>query len=105
MKYKTPISISLIALLLAFSACGASPDAEGSKTEADRGTLVVYTAVDQIFSEPVLKDFEAQTGIKVEAVYDMEANKTTGLVNRILAEKEHPVCDVFWNNEFVQTIR
>ncbi len=66
--------------------------------------IVVYTAVDQVVSEPIFRDFERQTGIKVRAVYDLEANKTTGLTNRIYAEKDHPLCDVFWNNEFVNTI-
>lgn len=66
--------------------------------------VVVYTSVDQVFSEPILKDFEKKTGIKVKAVYDVEASKTTGLVNRLLAEKDRPQCDVFWNNEIVRTI-
>jgi len=66
--------------------------------------VVVYTSVDQLFSEPVLKRFEAQTGIRVLSVYDVEAAKTTGLVNRLIAEKENPQADVFWNGEFVQTI-
>ncbi len=66
--------------------------------------VVVYTSVDQIFSEPVLKEFEKKTGIKVNVVYDVEASKTTGLVNRLIAEKERPVADVFWNSEIGRTI-
>lgn len=66
--------------------------------------VVVYTAVDQLFSEPVLAEFEAMSGIDVQAVYDIEAVKTTGLVNRLIAEKNHPRCDVFWNNEVMRTI-
>lgn len=66
--------------------------------------VVVYTAVDQLYSDEIFEMFEEKTGIKVKAVYDTEANKTTGLVNRIIAEKDKPVCDVFWNNEFIQTI-
>ena len=66
--------------------------------------VVIYTSVDQIFSEPILKDFERMTGIKVKAVYDVEASKTTGLVNRLLAEKGRPQCDVFWNSEIGRTI-
>lgn len=66
--------------------------------------VVVYTSVDQIFSEPILKDFEKGTGIRVKALYDVEASKTTGLVNRLLAEKRNPKCDVFWNNEVARTI-
>ncbi len=66
--------------------------------------VVVYTSHDQIYSEPVLKDFQEKTGVKVKAVYDVEAAKTTGIVNRLIAEKENPRCDVFWNNENGRTI-
>lgn len=66
--------------------------------------VVIYTSVDQIFSEPILSDFEKNTGIKIKAVYDVEASKTVGLVNRLLAEKQHPRCDVFWNSEVGRTI-
>ena len=66
--------------------------------------VVVYTSVDQVFSEPIFNDFEKKTGIKVKAVYDVEASKTVGLVNRLIAEKGNPKCDVFWNNEIVRTI-
>jgi iron(III) transport system substrate-binding protein len=67
-------------------------------------TLVVYTAVDQVFSEPLFRQFSNQTGIRVLPVYDVEAAKTTGLVNRLIAEKSKPQADVFWSNEFIQTI-
>lgn len=67
--------------------------------------VVVYTALDREFSEPLLNDFTAQTGIKVRAVYDAESTKTVGLVNRIRAEAGRPRCDVFWNNEILNTLR
>jgi len=67
--------------------------------------IIVYAALDRQFSEPILKTFEKQTGIEVRADYDTEAAKTVGLVNRIRAEKNRPRCDVFWNNEIVNTIR
>ncbi len=66
--------------------------------------VVVYTSVDQIYSEPILDRFEEETGIEVLAVYDVEAAKTTGLVNRLIAEKERPQADIFWNGEFAQTL-
>jgi len=62
-------------------------------------SVVVYTSQDQVYSEPILRAFEEHTGIRVQAVYDSEAVKTVGLVNRLIAEREHPQCDVFWNNE------
>ena len=88
------IVLGALALLLCLTATGC-----GAKKE-----VVVYTAVDQVFADQIFAMFEQETGIKVKAVYDTEANKTTGLTNRIAAEAEHPVCDVFWNNEFIQTI-
>ena len=66
--------------------------------------VVVYTTVDQIFSEPVLKGFEKETGIIVKAVYDTEETKSTGVLNRIIAEKDNPQCDVFWSGDPVRTI-
>lgn len=67
--------------------------------------VVVYTALDREFSEPLLNDFTARTGIKVRAAYDTESTKTVGLVNRIRAEAHRPRCDVFWNNEILNTLR
>ena len=82
------------ALLLALTvSCGRAPD------------LVVYVALDQDFSEPLIERFEAETGLQVDAQFDVERNKTVGLVNRILAERNRPRADVFWNNEIAQTIR
>jgi len=66
--------------------------------------VVVYTSVDQVFSEPVLMAFQKKTGIKVKALYDVEATKTVGLVNRLIAEKSNPKADVFWNSEVSRTI-
>jgi len=67
-------------------------------------TVVVYTSVDQVYSEPVLRNFEARSGIRVLPVFDVEAAKTVGLVQRILSESGRPRADVFWNSEFSQTI-
>ena len=66
--------------------------------------VVVYTSVDQVYAEPVLRAFEERSGIRVLAVYDVEATKTVGLAQRLLAERERPQADVFWNGEFVQTM-
>ncbi len=76
----------------------------GCSKEQETGRVIVYTSVDQVYSEPVLKIFQEKTGIRVKAVYDVEASKTTGLFNRLITEKEHPVCDVFWNSEVGRTI-
>ena len=67
--------------------------------------VVVYTALDRRFSEPIFEKFTRDTGIDVLATYDVESQKTVGLANRILAERDRPRCDVFWNNEILNTLR
>lgn len=66
--------------------------------------VVVYTSVDQIFSEPILKEFESSTGIKTRVVYDTEETKSTGVLNRLIAEKDNPQCDLFWSGDPVRAI-
>jgi len=68
-----------------------------------KNEVVLFCAQDQHFAEPILAEFEKQTGIKVQARYDSEAAKTVGLTTRLIARKDHPECDVFWNNEIAQT--
>lgn len=67
-------------------------------------SVVVYTSVDQVYSEPILQAFAQTTGIQVRPVFDVEATKTTGLVNRLIAEAPAPQADVWWNGEFAQTL-
>jgi iron(III) transport system substrate-binding protein len=90
------MTVAALSFLFAFTGCM-------SKSGNDR-VVVVYTSVDQVYSEPVFKEFEKKSGIKVLPVYDVEAAKTIGLVNRLIAERDHPRADVFWNGEFVQTL-
>ena len=66
-------------------------------------SVTVYTSQDQVYAEPVLQRFEQETGVRVRAVYDSEVVKTVGLINRLIAEKNHPRCDLFWNNEAFRT--
>ena len=61
--------------------------------------VVIYVSEDRIFSEPVLKVFEQKTGIKVHALYDTEESKSTGLLNRLIAERNNPQADLYWANE------
>ncbi len=79
-----------------FSTCLTSCTNKGQDSE---NTVVVYVSEDQVFSEPILKDFERQTGITVKAVYDTEEAKSTGVMNRLIAEKDNPQADVYWANE------
>ena len=41
----------------------------------------------------------------IQTRYDLEANKSVALAEDLLREKDRPRCDVWWNNEVIQTIR
>jgi len=69
---------------------------------ASSNTVVVYVSEDQVFSEPILRDFERETGITVKSVFDTEESKSTGVTNRLIAEKNNPQADVYWANEPVR---
>lgn len=66
--------------------------------------VVVYTSVDQVFSEPVFRAFEQQSGVRVRAVFDTEETKSTGVVNRLIAEASSPQADVFWSGDPVRPV-
>jgi iron(III) transport system substrate-binding protein len=83
-------------LALAATGCAPSPSAN---------SVVVYTALDKEFAERILADFAADTGIEARPVFDTESTKTVGLTQRIIAEAARPRCDVFWNNEILNTLR
>ncbi len=68
------------------------------------GEVTIYVATDRVFSEPILHGYEQKTGVRVNVVYDTEETKSTGLANRLLAEKDYPQADVFWSNEPVRTL-
>jgi iron(III) transport system substrate-binding protein len=94
-------SCAALAALMLVSAlcCRAAVEGESARE------VIIYTSLDQTFSEPVLKAYEEDTGVNVKVVYDTEATKTTGMVNRLIAEKSNPQADVFWNSETGHTIR
>lgn len=102
-----PIVAALAVVAGACTERGDGPAVDGPAgvgSAREEREVVIYASVDQNYSEPVLDAFEAETGIRVKPVYDVEAAKTTGLVNRLLAEKPNPVADVWWSGEFAQTI-
>ncbi len=85
--------LTLVALILSLGCNGPSAP-----------IVVVYTSVDQVYSEPILKHFAEISGVTVKPVFDVEAAKTTGLVQRLITEAGRPRADVFWNGEFAQTL-
>jgi iron(III) transport system substrate-binding protein len=70
--------------------------------KSEQREVVVYTSVDQVFSEPVFRVFEQKTGIRTRAVFDTEETKSTGVLNRLIAEGAQPQADVFWSGDPVR---
>src|SRR5262245_28371305 len=69
------------------------------------GEAVVYAALDREFSEPVLAEFSKASGVRALAKYDDESTKSVGLTSILIQEAGRPRCDVFWNNEILNTLR
>lgn len=67
--------------------------------------VVVYSALDREFSEPILRAYGKRSGVEVASKFDVESTKTVGLTNLIVAEASRPRCDLFWNNEILNTLR
>jgi iron(III) transport system substrate-binding protein len=88
---------AVVALVCGLGSCGpkASPQSE----------VVLYSSVDDPILREVAAAFTVRTGIKVLLVGDTEATKTTGLVERVIAERNSPRADVWWSNEPFGTIR
>ncbi len=77
----------------------------GCWSSSGRDEVVVYTALDSEFAEPIFRDFTKATKIEILSKFDTESTKTVGLTTALIAEAKRPRCDVFWNNEILNTIR
>lgn len=87
---------------LALAAIGLSV---GCGSRRDGREVVLYCSMDGQVLAPLLARFEASTGRRVLLVGDTEATKTTGLVQRIIAERDRPRADVFWSSEPLGPVR
>lgn len=91
-------AVLILPFVVFLPSCGRGPAQKQEK-------VVLYCSVDQAIAEPVIAEFEKQTGIEVSARFDTEASKTVGLVQRIRAEAASPAADVFWSSEIFHTMR
>ncbi|MEQ9406415.1 MAG: extracellular solute-binding protein [Fuerstiella sp.] len=92
-------------VLVTAAAAGLALLVNGGRTGGGDARLVVYCAHDAAYAQSVIDLFERQTGINVDVRFDEEANKSLGLTNLLIAEKDNPRCDVFWNNQTLGTVR
>lgn len=83
--------------VLASSGAVLALSAGNSKKSQEPAVVVVYSSEDQPCDEPILRDFEKESGIHVVALYDKEAAEV--VMPRLIAEKLDPQADVYWANE------
>lgn len=97
-------SFSCFAIMLSLLiGCGKSGGGVAGGGEAE---VIIYCSVDQEYAEQIVYAFhEAHPEIKVSTRFDTETTKTTGLVQRLRAERANPRADLFWSSEIFQTIR
>lgn len=91
MRRRLRIAAAVLAVVFA-SAC----------TRQAPSDVIVYTSVDDVFARPIAASFERDSGTHVRLVPDTEETKSTGLLNRLLAERARPQADVFWSGDPVR---
>ena len=114
MKRRIAIVMALVVAMSSLAACGkketpaeapAPAESEGGDTAApegeepaaegeleDTGELTLYYSNSTEWADPIIQEFEEQTGIKVSLVQD----GTSSLFARIKAEAGNPQGDVVW---------
>jgi iron(III) transport system substrate-binding protein len=105
------VHAAIIIAVLLLAGCdsdesGREKPAADMTAKQDASAVTVYCSVDEPLGRSVLDAYESKTGAKVSAIFDSEAGKTTGLVNRIRSEAGagRPRADVFWSSEIFNTI-
>lgn len=90
-------SVASIMLALLTLGCG----------EQGEGNVVVYTAADRESSAPIYSAFHRHVDGRIQpaAKFAGQSDGAIGLADQIIAQRDSPVADVFWNHEVMQTIR
>ena len=98
MKLKKILASLLGAAMLTtcFAGCGGGGDKAASSSGASAGDgenkVVIYCPHPLAFINPLVEEFEKQSGVKVEVV----AAGTGELLKRVESEKANPLADIFW---------
>jgi iron(III) transport system substrate-binding protein len=88
--------LAAVAAAAGLAGCGGEPGGR---------VVVVYSSQDREFAGPVLSAYGQRAGVEVLPKFDVESTKTVGLARLLIQESPRPRCDVFWNNEILNTIR
>ena len=93
MKLKKMVAVLAASLMLggALTGCGGG-GGEKKAASADDNALVIYCPHPLTFINPLVEEFEKQSGVKVEVI----AAGTGELLKRVESEKANPLGDIFW---------
>jgi iron(III) transport system substrate-binding protein len=103
-EVRRPLSL-VMTIVAATSSVGCGGGVPSTELAQKKGTVVVYSALDEEFAKPILSQLADELQLEIPAKYDVESTKTVGLTNEIITESIRPRCDVFWNNEILNTLR
>ncbi|WP_407397537.1 ABC transporter substrate-binding protein [Anaerovibrio sp.] len=95
MKLKKLIAVLIGAAMLitCFAGCGGGDKKEADKAAgSDENKVVIYCPHPLAFINPLVEEFEKESGVKVEVV----AAGTGELLKRVESEKANPLADIFW---------
>ena len=95
MKLKKWIAGLLGAAMLTtcFAGCGGGEQKDAANSAgSDENKVVIYCPHPLAFINPLVEEFEKQSGVKVEVV----AAGTGELLKRVESEKSNPLADIFW---------
>lgn len=94
MRFKKVIAAVAASLVLgtALSGCGGGNGGEKQAAKADDNSLVIYCPHPLAFINPLVEEFEKESGVKVEVI----AAGTGELLKRVESEKANPLGDIFW---------
>src|SRR5215207_972374 len=98
-RNKSALFLLLIPFAPLLGVVGCDGGSSSSSGQSSANQVVVYTSVDDVFARPLAERFQRETGVEVKLVPDTEETKSTGLVNRLIAEKGRPVADVFYSGD------
>lgn len=98
MRARTLGALAIAGALLAVASC------DGSGSDQGERTVTLYSSVDDALLTEIVELCRERTGVRVLVVGDTEATKTTGLVQRLIAEQGSPRADVWWSSEPFGTI-
>jgi CBS domain-containing protein len=76
----------------------------GCRRTPPANEVVLYSSVDEPLLREIMDVYAREHDGRVLLVGDTEATKTTGLLQRLIAERDNPRCDVWWSNEVFSTI-